>query len=768
VNQRDVKVKGSFSIVSFLKIFVTMMHQRIGIVFVANVCLPLEGDDMTDAATLDDDDDEQPKQPPESLRIACLIPSATDICRALGLSQYVVGITHECEAPPAPDDSIGPAVRILTEDKLPSTLSQGEIHEIVQENSSKHAAAAAAACQRTQGADGTEDVEELPPSLYPIDRRAFQEAAPTVVITQDLCNVCAPSSSSVEQALQSIQQEQQHHDSSPSRRRPTIVSLSPHSLQDVLENIETVAAACGVPQRGIRLRHTLQERLADVRRIVQQCQGETADAPTRVLLLEWLDPPFDGGHWIPDMMRYAGLDMVHVGGAATATAAEDSSSAAWKKSSQLTWDLIEKSDPDAVVVACCGFDLDRNHRDAVRAASNLAPLRASQHNNSVWAVHGDLYFARPGPHLVEGVVILALCAHHRQQGEGESNVAQALRTLDWIDWTAIESAYRRVTFDDTTATSAASIEPPVMDVEDYATVHDRACANRESFYADPDTGYQVFTEHAHLQRGKCCGSGCRHCPYGHENLKDKVGKIQQPAILTDDSDALEMLSPQRHSHSKVLFFSGGKDSFLAIRAVVKQAQEWARSSPSPSKGEPFGLILLTTFDATSRMIAHQEMPVATAVRQAQRLGLMLVGVPMHRASSESYVDRVRRALDLLEGKRGFRVSALVFGDLHLAHVVEWRKQNMPQLGPYRLEFPLYLERYDSLLQDLHDSGIQCVVTASTVDASVVQEGDTYNNDLRRRLADASMDVFGENGEFHTEAQVWTVPRNRALGLVQDE
>jgi ABC-type Fe3+-hydroxamate transport system substrate-binding protein/diphthamide synthase (EF-2-diphthine--ammonia ligase) len=728
-----------------------------------------EGDDMTDAATLDDDDDdEQPNQPPESLRIACLIPSATDICRALGLSPYVVGITHECEAPPpAPDDSGGPTVRILTEDKLPGTLSQGEIHEIVQENSSKHAAAAAAAaaCQRAQK---EQDVVELPPSLYPIDRRAFQEAAPTVVITQDLCNVCAPSSSSVEQALQHIQQEQQEqHDSSPSRRRPTIVSLSPHSLQDVLENIETVAAACGVRPRGIRLRHTLQERLADVRRIVQQCQGETADEPTRVLLLEWLDPPFDGGHWIPDMMRYAGLDMVRVGGAAVTASAVVDSSPAWKKSSQLTWEQIEESDPDAVVVACCGFDLDRNHRDAVRAASNLAPLRASQHNNSVWAVHGDLYFARPGPYLVDGVVILALCAHHRQQGEGDSNVAQALRALDWIDWTAIESAYRRVTFDDPTATSASSTEPPVTDVEDYATAHDRACANRESFYADPDTGYQVFTERAHLQRGKCCGSGCRHCPYGHENLKDKVGKIQQPAILTDNGDALSLLSPQRHSHSKVIFFSGGKDSFLAIRAVVKQAQELALSA-APSKGEPFGLILLTTFDATSRMIAHQEMPVATAVRQAQHLGLMLVGVPMHRASSESYVDRIRRALDLLEGRHGIRVSALVFGDLHLAHVVEWRKQNMPQLGPYRLEFPLYLESYDSLLHDLHDSGIRCVVTASTVDASVVQAGDTYNNDLRRRLADASMDVFGENGEFHTEAQVWTVPRNRALGLVQDE
>jgi ABC-type Fe3+-hydroxamate transport system substrate-binding protein/diphthamide synthase (EF-2-diphthine--ammonia ligase) len=747
--------------------------QRIGIVFVANVCLPFEGDDMTDAATLDDDYDEQAKHPPESLRIACLIPSATDMCRALGLSQYVVGITHECElSPPAPDDSGGPAVRILTEDKLPSTLSQGEIHEIVQENSSKHAAAAAAACQRTQGAAG--DDVEMPPSLYPIDRRAFQEAAPTLVITQDLCNVCAPSSSSVEQALQSIQQQQeqqqQQHDSSTSRRRPTIVSLSPHSLQDVLGNIETVAAACGVPQRGIRLRETLEGRLAHVRRIVQECQGEVAD-PTRVLLLEWLDPPFDGGHWIPDMMRYAGLDMVNAGAATTASAADDSSSAAWKKSSQLTWDRIEKSDPDAVVVACCGFDLDRNHRDAVRAASNLVPLRASQQNNSVWAVHGDLYFARPGPYLVEGVVILALCAHYQQQEqeqEGDSNVVQALRKLDWIDWTAIDSAYRRVTFDDPASTSATSNEPPVTDVEDYATVHDRASANGESFYADPATGYQVFTEHAHRQRGKCCGSGCRHCPYGHENLKDKVGKIQQPAILTDESDALALLSPQRHSHSKVIFFSGGKDSFLAIRAVVKQAQELARSSPSPAKGEPFGLILLTTFDATSRMIAHQEMPVATAVRQAQHLGLMLVGVPMHRASSESYVDRVRRALDLLEGKRGIRVSALVFGDLHLAHVVEWRKQNMPQLGPYRLEFPLYLESYESLLHDLHDSGIQCVVTASTVDASVVQEGDTYNNDLRRRLADASMDVFGENGEFHTEAQVWTVPRNRALGLVHDE
>jgi diphthamide synthase (EF-2-diphthine--ammonia ligase) len=585
--------------------------------------------------------------------------------------------------------------------------------------------------------------------------------------------VCAPSSSSVEQALQSIQQQQtqlgQVGPSSSSSSRPTVVSLSPHSLRDVLDNIETVAAACGIRRRGIRLRRSLESRLEQVRQVVQECKDETSDddpaATTRVLLLEWLDPPFDGGHWIPDMMHYAGVEMVNVGATTTPTSSADSEKNEWKKSSQLTWERIEASDPDAVVVACCGFDLDRNHRDALRAKPTLSKLRAASQqprSSNVWAVNGDMYFARPGPHLLEGVVILALCAH--QQHKRGDDVVQALRQqLDWIDWAAIGKAYRRVDLDD----RAAAVEPHVADVEDYATVHARACANREAFYADPATGYQVFTEYAHLQRGKCCGSGCRHCPYGHENLKDKVGKIQQPAILTDESDALELLSPRQHSHSKVLFFSGGKDSFLAIRAVAKQAQELALTL-SPSKDEPFGLILLTTFDATSRMIAHQEMPVATAVRQAQHLGLMLVGVPMHRASSESYVDRIRRALDLLEGKHRIRVSALVFGDLHLAHVVEWRKQNMPQLGSYRLEFPLYQESYEFLLQDLKDSGVQCVVTASTVDASVVQAGDTYDTDLRRRLADASMDVFGENGEFHTEAQVWTVTRNHALGLVDDE
>jgi diphthamide synthase (EF-2-diphthine--ammonia ligase) len=258
----------------------------------------------------------------------------------------------------------------------------------------------------------------------------------------------------------------------------------------------------------------------------------------------------------------------------------------------------------------------------------------------------------------------------------------------------------------------------------------------------------VFTEVAHKERGKCCGSGCRHCPYNHENVRDKAGKIQQPAILCKgDETSFFALS---HGNVHVMFFSGGKDSFLTVRALAREASQ-----------KPFGLVLLTTFDATSRIIAHQEMGIDIAQRQAEHLGVTLVAVPMHRGSSETYVDRVRRGLDLIERVIKEKVSTLVFGDLHLEHIHQWRTENLSKLGSYKHLYPLWKKDYNDLVADLEKSHVDCVVTASSI--ATVQPGDKFDHKFRNMLSMEQVDVFGENGEFHTMAQVWSVDRETALG-----
>jgi ATP-binding cassette subfamily B (MDR/TAP) protein 1 len=296
--------------------------------------------------------------------------------------------------------------------------------------------------------------------------------------------------------------------------------------------------------------------------------------------------------------------------------------------------------------------------------------------------------------------------------------------------------------------------------------HREAAEQGQTTYIDPSTGYQVFTEVAHLKRGKCCGSGCRHCPYSHVNVneQDKTSRIKQPAwIYQSSSDAQAVFSCSGKTDIKVLFFSGGKDSFLTIRALARQY--------SQSK-TPFGLVLLTTFDADSRGIAHQEVSIDDVLQQAQHLRLPLLGVPLHRGSGEGYVNRIGRALKVVERSFPDSSISLVFGDLHLDHIRQWRETAFASSG-YALEFPVWKVPYDALMDDLDKSGVPCVVTGSTCDyvavgtpfdrafySKVVSEApkveSTEPETNGQGMKSKTLDAFGETGEFHSLAQVWKV------------
>jgi diphthamide synthase (EF-2-diphthine--ammonia ligase)/ABC-type hemin transport system substrate-binding protein len=627
---------------------------------------------------------------------------------ALGLSSNIVGVTHECDveavrAATGDNNNNRESIRILTKNGL-NVTAQGDIHQAVAENWKERAKA-------------LEDV----PSLYPIVRSEWDKAAPTLVLTQDLCAVCAPSTQEILRLMDD--------DSDV-----TIVSLKPTSLQHVADSFVTVASACGVQERGQKLRDKFLEDLDQLHAAIDNSRDKGKPKPT-LLLLEWLDPPFDGGHWIPQMMERAGVE------AALPKVTE--------KSQQITWASVAETDADVIVVACCGFNLDRNIEDALMAQKHLSTLAAYE-TNSIYASNGNIYFARPGPDLLGGTAILARCAYQNQP-----KVLQAIDDLSSLLLLSpcvskSKTGWQRVNFP---VNDIDEIEDTVPHDFDFSVRHEKACAAGNLTYEDPETGYTVMTEIAHKRRGKCCGSGCRHCPYAHENVKDKGSRIQQPAFLHKGESKL--FSTKNHDQIKVLFDSGGKDSFLAIRALVRQYYDKC----------PFGLVLLTTFDATSRIIAHQDIHVDNVIRQARHLDISLLGIPMHRASQETYVDRIRRGLNVIQAECGTssEISALVFGDLHLEHVKGWRDKELGKLG-IALEYPLFNVPYPTLMDDLMKSQVTCELTSSMVGALSV--GLVFNRNLLNELPD-NVDGFGENGEFHTIAQVWDTERNVALGLKRD-
>lgn len=255
-------------------------------------------------------------------------------------------------------------------------------------------------------------------------------------------------------------------------------------------------------------------------------------------------------------------------------------------------------------------------------------------------------------------------------------------------------------------------------------LHDAAVEAGEAAYIDPETGFRVFTEAKLLERGRCCGCGCRHCPYQHENvaLDERAAKIQNPAWLTESNLDADVL----------LFWSGGKDSYLALRAL--QRQEPKRS-----------IALLSTFDAGNRIVAHQELPIEDLIDQAHRLGVALLGIPL--SPSLSYESHIENALSLFPNKEG---RALAFGDLHLQHILEWREKAFADLVSegWRLEFPVWKVSYDELLLDFESSGAGCVISAVTDDRLKDAVGKTFNRAFVESLPN-DIDAFGENGEFHT-------------------
>jgi diphthamide synthase (EF-2-diphthine--ammonia ligase) len=259
-------------------------------------------------------------------------------------------------------------------------------------------------------------------------------------------------------------------------------------------------------------------------------------------------------------------------------------------------------------------------------------------------------------------------------------------------------------------------------------LHTEACERGDDSYADPATGYRVFTALKLQERDKCCGCGCRHCPYGHELVpaEQRAGLRQDPWLETN---------AEPHDVCDVLSWSGGKDSFLAL---VEMAKESARE-----------VTLMTTFDGRSGQVAHQEVNIADIRAQARQLSIDLLLTPLY--PDTPYLERVETALKLLAAQRG--VKRMAFGDLHLEHIRQWRLDNLgPALERLSISphFPIWNVPYADLEASFFSSGASAALSAVADEqlARACAVGDAFTPSWLAALPEG-IDRFGENGEFHT-------------------
>ncbi len=287
------------------------------------------------------------------MRIVSLLPSATEIVCAIGLGDSLVGITHECDYPP---EIAGVPVMTRSVHDL-SAASSREIHRLV--TASVHGGS----------------------SLYALDEAALAEAKPDLILTQELCPVCAVSYREVNDAVRAIDAD------------ITVVSLEPTTIEGIFNTISTVGAMTENEDDAVDLVESLRERLSAVEEKVQARRDAGGRSP-RVVGLEWLDPPFAAGHWVPEQIgRAGGWELL---------------GAAGERSAQTTWDAVAEVDPEMLLLMPCGFHLpetlaawERTRRPP--GYDDLAAVRRGR----VFALDGSAYFSRPGPRVIDGIELLA-------------------------------------------------------------------------------------------------------------------------------------------------------------------------------------------------------------------------------------------------------------------------------------------------------------------------------------------------------------------------
>jgi len=285
------------------------------------------------------------------MRICSLLPSATEILFALGLGDSVAGVTHECDFPPAAAQK--PA---LIRPRVDPHAAPAELDRQVR------------------------DLVARGESIYAVDAELLRSIAPDLIVTQDLCHVCAASPDDLATALTRLP------------KMPQVLSLTPHCLADVWNDIRRVGQATGRCQEAEALAAALEQKVSAVALVAAQLR-----AP-RVLCLEWLDPFYVGGHWVPEMVAKAG--------------GEDVLGRPGEASFRVTSEEILQSRPDVIVVMPCGYNSSRAYAEfsLAKISDGWVALPAVR-NRKIFAVDANSYFSRPGPRLADGVALLAHIFH---------------------------------------------------------------------------------------------------------------------------------------------------------------------------------------------------------------------------------------------------------------------------------------------------------------------------------------------------------------------
>ena len=287
-------------------------------------------------------------------RIVSLLPAASEIVSALDATDLLVGRSHECDWPKIETD-----IPSLTAAKIDSTASSSEIDHAVRNSESGQ--------------------------LFFLDEQLLQQLRPDLILTQSACNVCAVDVDVVSNVANSI--------FLPDGKHPEVISLAPHSLQELIDDIHLVGDKIGRKNNAEKLIATLHHRIDTVGKVIQNLNSDQKKQP-RIALIEWLDPPMAAGNWVPEMIQMAG--------------ATDALGADTGKSHWINWEDVAAADPDFVILIPCGFELQRVLAEAKTPAvwPHLRDLRAAREGN-LFAVDGHHLFNRPGPRLIDSLEVLA-------------------------------------------------------------------------------------------------------------------------------------------------------------------------------------------------------------------------------------------------------------------------------------------------------------------------------------------------------------------------
>jgi iron complex transport system substrate-binding protein len=416
-------------------------------------------------------------------RVASVLPSATEILCFIGGGRLLVGRSHEDNYP-------------ATITHLPVLTGQLTTFTTAKEVDAQVSAAL------SSGED-----------LYSLDTDLLRSLAPLdVILTQDLCQVCAINLETVRGVARTL------------TPRPKVVSLNPETLEGVLDTVLSVGDAVGMTAEARAAHSSLLSRIDVVdEAVVGSGIHEGRRERPSVAFIEWPEPLYVGGHWTPELIARAG-------GAHPLNAERGS------KSFPVPPEAIVDSAPDIVVICPCGLDLPATRKEAERLQQmdwwNALP---AVRNGRVALVDGDAMFNRPGPRLVDALEWLASILLDRP------DLMPADFPFEWLEPTAAPAAATSVRTQgegDGGATAArtppqrAAPQPtPSSSMDDIEEAHRVACSQGLETYTDPRTGYTCFTQLAAMKRGRCCGSGCRHCPYDHERVPAHRRANMQPPIV---------------------------------------------------------------------------------------------------------------------------------------------------------------------------------------------------------------------------------------------